>query len=92
MTGAAIRRCIPMALVLVVVAAALILVLADRWRRGAFVLGVAVLLAAVCRGALPTSAVGILAVRSRVVDTATMASVGAAIVVLAVSIDPLGTD
>ncbi|CAM3035820.1 DUF3017 domain-containing protein [Prescottella defluvii] len=78
--------------VLLVVAAALVLVLADRWRRGAFVLGGAMLLAAFLRGVLSPDRVGLLEVRGKGFDVAAMTVVGVAILALAVSIDPLGTD
>ena len=44
---------------------AVVFVLADRWRRGAFVFGLATLLAAGFRLFLPTERVGLLAVRGR---------------------------
>ncbi len=78
--------------VLVVVAAAFVLVLADRWRRGALVLGGAMLLAAVLRAVVSPDQVGLLAVRGKGFDVAAMTVVGAAIIALAASIDPLGTD
>ncbi|WP_164873340.1 DUF3017 domain-containing protein [Rhodococcus xishaensis] len=78
--------------VLLVVAAAFALVLADRWRRGAFVLGGAMLLAAFLRAVLSPERVGLLAVRDKGFDVVAMTAVGAAIMALAASIDPLGTD
>lgn len=78
--------------VLVVVAAAFGLVIADRWRRGALVLGGAMLFAAVLRAVLAPDQVGLLAVRGKGFDVAAMTLVGAAIIALAASIDPLGTD
>ncbi len=82
---------IPFAVVLVVVAAAVLFLLVDRWRRGAFVFGAGTVLAALLRATLPTSRVGLLQVRGRVFDVATLAAAGAAILWLATSIDPLGT-
>ncbi|MBY6365774.1 DUF3017 domain-containing protein [Rhodococcoides corynebacterioides] len=79
-------------MVAAVVVAAVVLVLADRWRRGAFVFGIAVLVAAALRLLLTEDRVGVLAVRSRTFDVVSMALVGGAVVWLAVSIDPLGTD
>ncbi|WFR74539.1 DUF3017 domain-containing protein [Prescottella defluvii] len=78
--------------VLLVVAAAFVLVLADRWRRGALVLGGAMLLAAVLRAVVSPDRVGLLAVRGKGFDVAAMTVVGVAIIALAASIDPLGTD
>ncbi|RVW11471.1 DUF3017 domain-containing protein [Prescottella agglutinans] len=87
-----VRRNLPILAVLLVVAAAFVLVLADRWRRGALVLGGAMLLAAVLRAVVSPERVGLLAVRGKGFDVAAMTVVGAAIIALAVSIDPLGTD
>ncbi|MCL2534894.1 MAG: DUF3017 domain-containing protein [Nocardiaceae bacterium] len=81
-----------MVAVLLVVAVAFVLVLADRWRRGALVLGGAMLLAAVLRAVVSPDRVGLLAVRGRGFDVASMTVVGATIIALAASIDPLGTD
>ncbi|WP_433702858.1 DUF3017 domain-containing protein [Prescottella equi] len=86
------RRNWPLLAVVLVVAAAFVLVLADRWRRGALVLGGAMVLAALLRAALSPDRVGLLAVRSKGFDVAAMAVVGATIIALAASIDPLGTD
>ncbi|MBT1192833.1 DUF3017 domain-containing protein [Rhodococcoides kroppenstedtii] len=88
----ALRRQIPVLVVVGVIVAAVVLVLADRWRRGAFVFGIAVLVAAGLRLLLTEDRVGILAVRSRAFDAFSLALVGGAVVWLAVSIDPLGTD
>ncbi|MGB3770852.1 MAG: DUF3017 domain-containing protein [Rhodococcus sp. (in: high G+C Gram-positive bacteria)] len=87
-----LRRSVPVVVVLLVVVVAVVLVLADRWRRGAFVFGFATLIAAALRLCLGSERVGILAVRSRAFDTLSLAAVGSAVVWLAVSIDPLGTD
>ncbi len=87
-----LRRNLPMVAVLLVVAAAFVLVLADRWRRGALILGGAMLLAAVLRAVVSPDRVGLLAVRGKGFDVAAMTVVGAAIIALAASIDPLGTD
>ncbi len=89
---AAVARNLPIVAVSVVVLAALVLVLADRWRRGAFIFGCAALLAAVLRLCLPESRVGTLSVRSRAFDVLALGCVGGAIVFLSLSIDPLGTD
>lgn len=86
------RRNWPLLVVVLVVAAAFVLVLADRWRRGALVLGGAMVLAALLRAALSPDRVGLLAVRGKGFDVAAMAVVGATIIALAASIDPLGTD
>lgn len=66
-------------------------VLTDRWRRGAIVLGAAMLVGAVLRAVLRDSQVGLLAVRQRTVDVLTYAAFGVAVLALAGSIDALGT-
>ncbi|MFC9787596.1 DUF3017 domain-containing protein [Rhodococcus sp. NPDC127528] len=86
------RRNLPLLAVAAVVLVAVIFVLAERWRRGAFVFGLATLLAAGFRLCLPEEEVGLLAVRGQAFDVAALTAVGGAIVWLAVSIDPLGTD
>ncbi|MCF8611732.1 DUF3017 domain-containing protein [Gordonia sp. HY285] len=82
---------IPFYVVLALVAVAALLVLVDRWRRGAFVFGAALLVAGTIRALLPTTRVGLLQVRSRPFDVATMAVLGASVLWLATSIDSLGT-
>ncbi|MEV0945931.1 DUF3017 domain-containing protein [Rhodococcus sp. NPDC049939] len=85
------KRNLPMIAVIVVIAVAVAFVLADRWRRGAFVFGAATLLAAAIRLVMPSDRVGLLEVRSKAFDVGALLAVGGAIVWLAVSIDPLGT-
>ncbi|NLV79945.1 MAG: DUF3017 domain-containing protein [Rhodococcus sp.] len=85
------RLNLPLVAVTLVIAAAVILVLADRWRRGAFVFGGAVMLAGILRWILDPDQVGVLAVRSKTFDVGAMLTVGGVIMALAVSIDPLGT-
>jgi hypothetical protein len=55
------------------------------------VLAIGVAVAAVLRLTLPEDRAGLLAVRSRIVDVATTASVSATILYIAWTIDPLGT-
>lgn len=86
------RRNLPLLVVGAVVLVGVGFVLADRWRRGAFVFGAATLLAAGFRLCLRPEEVGLLAVRGQSFDVAALTLVGGAIVWLAVSIDPLGTD
>ena len=83
---------IPFALVMLGVVVAAALVLFDRWRRGTFVFGSALLFGALLRALLPTTRIGLLQVRGRAFDVAALASVGALMLWLATSIDPLGTD
>ncbi|OZE94071.1 hypothetical protein CH298_00445 [Rhodococcoides fascians] len=89
---AALARNLPMVVVSIIVLAALVLVLADRWRRGSFIFGCAAVVAALLRLCLPESRVGTLKVRSRGFDVLALGGVGGAIVFLSLSIDPLGTD
>jgi Protein of unknown function (DUF3017) len=81
----------PILLVGVVFVAAFGLVIADRWRRGALVIGIGVALAAALRLALSDDHAGLLVVRGKALDFTTMASVAAAMVYMAWTIDPLGT-
>ncbi|GAC69845.1 DUF3017 domain-containing protein [Gordonia soli] len=83
---------VPYLLVLLAGLVAAVLVLFDRWRRGAFVFGSALLLASLLRALIPTSRAGLLQVRGRFFDVVATAAVGATILWLATSIDPLGTD
>lgn len=81
----------PFAVVMLMVLAAGAFVATDRWRRGATVLGAAMLVGAFLRAVLRDNQVGLLAVRNRPVDFATFLAFGVAIIVLANSIDSLGT-
>ncbi len=81
----------PFALVVLMVLTAGGFVVADRWRRGAILVGIAMLVGAVLRAVLRDHQVGLLAVRNRPVDVVTFAAFGVAILVLASSIDSLGT-
>ncbi len=71
--------------------AAFVLVAAGYWRRGALVMAIGVAVAAALRLTLSEDRVGLLAVRSRTVDFLTTASVSAAMLYIAWTIDPLGT-
>ena len=79
-----------MLLVAVVMLVAVVFVAQDRWRRGAFFIGGATLLAAAFRLCLPPARVGLLAVRSRPFDVGADTVLGGAIVVLSVTISSLG--
>lgn len=81
----------PILVVAVFFVAAFALVVAGYWRRGALVMAIGVGVAAVMRLALSEDRAGLLVVRSRVVDFATTASVSAAMLYIAWTIDPLGT-
>lgn len=82
---------LPFAVVALVVVVAVVLVATDRWRRGATVLGAALVLAAGLRAALPAERAGLLAVRARIPDVVVYGGFGLALVALAGSIDSLGT-
>lgn len=77
---------LPVAAVLVVLAAGLALALADHWRRGSAALAVAAGLAALLRLLLPTRLVGALAVRSRPFDVAFLLAVTALLGVMALAV------
>ena len=70
---------------------ALALVAAGFWRRGALLIGIGVGVAAGLRLVLPDEQAGLLVVRSKRLDFATMATVCAAVVYIAFTSDPLGT-
>jgi Protein of unknown function (DUF3017) len=81
----------PILLVGLTFIAAFGLVIAGYWRRGALVVAIGVGVAAALRLALPDDRVGLLAVRSRAIDFVTTATVSAAMLYVAWTIDPLGT-
>ncbi len=64
---------------------------ANFWRRGSLLIGIGVGVAAVLRLTLTDDRAGLLVVRSKAIDFTTMASVAAAMVYIAWTIDPLGT-
>lgn len=73
----------PVLIVLALLGVGLVLTLADKWRLGAAVVGLALSLAAALRLVLPKEHLGDLAVRSRAVDAAVLITLGFAIVGLA---------
>ena len=81
----------PILLVGLIIVAAFGLVIAGYWRRGALVLAIGVGVAAALRLALTDERAGLLAVRSRTIDFVTTATVSAAMLYVAWTIDPLGT-
>ena len=81
----------PILLVGMIIIAAFGLVIAGYWRRGALVLGIGVGVAAALRLTLTDDRAGLLAVRSRTIDFVTTATVSAAMLYVAWTIDPLGT-
>jgi Protein of unknown function (DUF3017) len=81
----------PILVVGVIIVAAFGLVIAGYWRRGALVLAIGVGVAAALRLSLTEDRAGLLAVRSRTIDFVTTATVSAAMLYVAWTIDPLGT-
>lgn len=81
----------PILTVAAIFAVALVLVTAGFWRRGSFLIGVAVGVAAALRLALPDERAGLLVVRDKGLDFATMTTISAVMIYTAWTIDPLGT-
>ena len=90
-TGRVVRSQRPILGVGVIFLAAFALVAAGFWRRGSLLIGIAVGVAAVLRLVLSEERAGLLVVRSRGVDFATMTTVCVVMVYIASTIDPLGT-
>ncbi|WP_102142217.1 DUF3017 domain-containing protein [Mycobacterium hubeiense] len=81
----------PILLVGLIFISAFGLVITGYWRRGALVIGIGVGVAAALRLALADDRAGLLVVRSKGIDFATTATVSAAMLYIAWTIDPLGT-
>jgi Protein of unknown function (DUF3017) len=81
----------PILLVGLTFAAAFVLVGANFWRRGSLLIGIGVGVASVLRLLLSDERAGLLVVRSKGTDFMTTAMVGAAMIYIASTIDPLGT-
>jgi hypothetical protein len=81
----------PIVLVGLIFLAAFVLVGANFWRRGSLLIGIGVGVAAVLRLLLSEERAGLLVVRSKGSDFMTTAIVGAAMIYIASTIDPLGT-
>jgi hypothetical protein len=81
----------PILLVGVIFAAAFVLVGANFWRRGSLLIGIGVGVASVLRLLLSEERAGLLVVRTKGTDFMTTAMVGAAMIYIASTIDPLGT-
>jgi hypothetical protein len=73
-----------------VLAGLAVIVLLDRFRRGAILVAASVILGAWMRALLPTSRIGLLRVRGRVFDVATMAVLGVALAVVALVVPTPG--
>jgi Protein of unknown function (DUF3017) len=89
--SAALRAQWPILLVGLIFAVAFVLAGANFWRRGALLIGIGVGVAAILRLVLSEQRAGLLVVRSKGVDFVTTATVAAAMVYIAFTIDPLGT-
>ena len=81
----------PILTVAAIFAVALVLVAAGFWRRGAFLLGVGVGVGAALRLVLSEKRAGLLVVRTKPLDFATMTTVSVVMLYVAGTIDPLGT-
>jgi hypothetical protein len=81
----------PILLVGLIFAVAFVLVGANFWRRGSLLIGIGVGVAAALRLVLSEERAGLLVVRSKGTDFITTAMVGAAMIYIASTIDPLGT-
>ncbi len=77
---------LPVWLVYGIFAVGLVEVLTQHWRQGAVLLGGALLTAAVLRMVLPPERVGLLAIRSRVIDVVLYTGFGLVVAVLALTI------
>ncbi len=88
---ATLRAQWPILLVELIFVAAFVLAGANFWRRGALLIGIGVGVAAILRLVLSEERAGLLVVRSRGIDFVTTATVAAAMVYIASTIDPLGT-
>ena len=86
-----IRAQWPILTVAAIFAVAMVLVAAGFWRRGAFLIGIGVGVAAALRLALPDESDGLLVVRTKSLDFATMTTVSLVMSYTAWTIDPLGT-
>ncbi|MCW1960313.1 MAG: DUF3017 domain-containing protein [Mycobacterium sp.] len=86
-----IRAQWPILTVAAIFVLALVLVAAGFWRRGAFLIGIGVGVAAALRLVLPDDRAGLLVVRARGLDFATMTTISAIMIYTAWTIDPLGT-
>ncbi|MFC5063884.1 DUF3017 domain-containing protein [Actinomycetospora atypica] len=84
--GRRLRAQAPLAVVLAVVVVAFWRIGLQHWREGTTVLGLALLVAAVLRVALPDRTAGLLAVRPRRTDVLTYAAFGVVVVLVSLTI------
>lgn len=78
----------PLFLTLVGVSIGLAVTATSRWKRGTTIIGAAFFVAMLLRLLLPERLVGLLGVRSKVLDTLCLAVVGVGILVLAIVVPP----
>jgi hypothetical protein len=83
---AGLLRQLPLLAVLLTVAAGLLLVAVDHWRKGLVVMGLALIAAAVIRLLVPLRRVGFLAVRSRPVDVVLTGGTGVLLTAIALAV------
>ncbi|WP_307856844.1 DUF3017 domain-containing protein [Mycolicibacter acidiphilus] len=81
----------PIVLVGLIFLSAFVLVGANFWRRGSLLIGVGAGVAAALRLVLPDEKAGLLVLRDRGLDFATMATAATVMLYVAATIDPLGT-
>lgn len=84
-----VLRAIPITVVLAVVAVALILIATAHWRRGAFTLGIAMLVGGTLRWSLSERSAGVLAVRGRRFDVLFSYVLGLFLILLTVGMLPV---
>lgn len=77
---------VPFALVALVALSGLVWVAMRHWREGTVLVGGALVLAALLRAVLPEERMGLLSVRSRIVDIALFGGLGLLIVAVSVTI------
>lgn len=76
---------------LLVMLVGLAFLVADRWRRGTVTVGTGLLVLAALRWVVDGEILGVLSVRSRRFDSLFCLGVGASMLVVAMSVDPLGS-
>lgn len=78
----------PLAVVLLGVTAGVVWAGAGHWKRGSVLVGVTFLVATALRAVLPERSVGLLGVRTRWIDVATLLFLGVGITVMALLVPP----
>lgn len=81
----------PIMLVGLIFVVAFVLAGANFWRRGALLIGIGTAVAAALRLVLSEERAGLLVLRDRGLDFATMTTAATAMVYIAATVDPLGT-